>query len=33
MLFMDVKLAFDNVSKTHLGKCRQALGVEPDLIK
>ena len=32
-LFMDVKSAFHNVSKTHLGKCMQVLGIEPDLIR
>jgi len=32
-LFMDVKSAFNNVNKTHLGKRMQALGIEPDLIR
>ena len=32
-LFMDVKSAFNNVSKVHLGKRMEALGVEPDLIR
>jgi len=32
-LFMDVKSAFNNVSKTHLGKRMQVLGIEPDLIR
>jgi len=32
-LFMDVKSAFNNVSKAHLGKRMEALGVEPDLIR
>jgi len=32
-LFMDVKAAFNNVNKTHLGKRMQALGIEPDLIR
>ena len=32
-LLIDVKSAFNNVSKTHLGKRMEALGVEPDLIR
>jgi len=32
-LFMDVKLAFNNVSKIHLGKRMEALGIEADLIR
>jgi len=32
-LFMDVKSAFNNVNKTHLGKCMEALELEPDLIQ
>jgi len=32
-LFMDVKSAFNNISKVHLGKRMEALGVEPDLIR
>jgi len=32
-LFMDVKSAFNNVSKAHLGKRMEALGVELDLIR
>ena len=32
-LFMDVKSAFNNVNKAHLGKRMQALGIEPDLIQ
>ena len=32
-LFMDVKSAFNNVSKVHLGKRMEALGVEPDLVR
>jgi len=32
-LFMDVKSAFNNVSKTHLGKRMEALAIEPDLIR
>jgi len=30
---MDVKSAFNNVSKAHLGRRMEALGVEPDLIR
>jgi len=30
---MDVKSAFNNVNKSHLGKRMQALGIEPDLIR
>ena len=33
VLFMDVKSAFNNANKTHLGKCMQVLGIEPDLIR
>jgi len=32
-LFMDVKLAFNNVSKMHLGKRMEALELEPDVIR
>jgi len=32
-LFMDVKSAFNNVSKAHLGRRMEALGLEPDLIR
>jgi hypothetical protein len=32
-LFMDVKSAFNNVNKTHLGKRTEALELEPDLIR
>jgi len=32
-LFMDVKSAFNNVNKLHLGKRMQVLGIEPDLIR
>ena len=32
MLFMDVKSAFNNVSKIHLGKRMEVLGIEADLI-
>ena len=32
-LFMDVKSAFNNVSRAHLGGRMEALGVEPDLIR
>jgi hypothetical protein len=32
-LFMDVKSAFNNVSKAHLGKRMEALELEPDLIR
>ena len=32
-LFMDVKSAFNNVSKTLLGKRMEALEVEPDLVR
>jgi len=32
-LFMDVKSAFNNVSKIHLGKRMAALGIETDLIR
>jgi len=32
-LFMDVKSAFNNVSKPHLGKRMEALGIEADLIR
>jgi len=30
---MDVKLAFNNVDKMHLGKCMSVLGIELDLIR
>ena len=33
VLFMDVKSAFNNVSKAHLGRRMEALGIEPDLIR
>jgi len=32
-LFMDVKSAFNNVSKVFLGQRMEALGIEPDLIR
>jgi len=32
-LFMDIKSAFNNVNKTPLSKCMQALRIEPDLIQ
>jgi len=32
-LFMDVKAAFNNVSRAHLGKRMEALELEPDLIR
>ena len=32
-LFMDVKSAFNNASKAHLGRRMEMLGVEPDLIR
>jgi len=32
-LFIDVKSAFNNVNKSHLGKCMQVLEIEPDLIR
>ena len=32
-LFMDVKSAFNNVSKAHLGGRMEALEIEPDLIR
>ena len=32
-LFKDVKSAFNNVNKAHLGKRMQDLGIEPDLIR
>jgi hypothetical protein len=32
-LFMDVKSAFNNVSKAHLGQRMEALKLEPDLIR
>jgi len=32
-LFMDVKSAFNNVRKAHLGRRMEALGLEPDLIR
>ena len=32
-LFMDIKSAFNNVSKTHLGRRMEALDIEPDLIR
>ena len=32
-LFMDVKSAFNNVSKVHLGRRMEELGIEPDLIR
>jgi len=32
-LFMDVKSAFNNVSKPHLGRRLEALEIEPDLIR
>lgn len=32
-LLMDVKSAFNNVNKAHLGRRMEALGVEPDLIR
>jgi len=31
-LFMDVKSAFNNMDKTFLRKCMEALGLEADLI-
>jgi hypothetical protein len=33
VVLMDVKSAFNNVSKTHLGKRMEALELEPDLIR
>jgi len=30
---MDIKLAFNNVNKSHLGMRMQVLGIEPDLIR
>jgi len=30
---MDVKSAFNNVSKAHLGRRMEALGIEPDLVR
>ena len=32
-LFMDVRSAFNNVSRTHLGKRMEALGIESDLVR
>jgi len=32
-LFMDVKSAFNNVSKVHLGRRMEALGIEADLVR
>jgi len=32
-LFMDVKSAFNNVSKAHLGRRLATLGIEPDLVR
>ena len=32
-LFMDFKLAFNNVSKSHLGRRMEALETEPDIIR
>jgi len=32
-LFMDVKSAFNNATKMHLGKRMEALDLEPDLIR
>jgi len=32
-LFMDIKSAFNNVSKSHLGRRMEALEIEPNLIR